>query len=105
MPSEVAQRVAGTYIPLETPKLASTPMWAMQECRSGVLRPHVDKFCAAQAEMLNPELLKVETVTSDRIVCSIPCRVADHESTTAILTEVKFALNPLTGECARIDCL
>jgi hypothetical protein len=103
MPSEIAQKAAGTYIKPETPKLSSTPMWAMQECRRGVLKPHVEKFCAAQLEILNPELLKVESVMPDRIVCSIPCRVADHESPTAILTEVRFALNPLTGECVRFD--
>src|SRR3546814_3363861 len=102
-PSKVARLCAGTYIEDSQGKAKANPVyaWVQNECRSGSLRQAVDEFVQKQQEIVDPSLLLVESIEPDSIVCSIPCRVYDHESTGTFLSEIKFTLNPATGHSAR----
>src|SRR5216683_3847041 len=98
MPSNLVKKVEGTLIEDQT--CANIPplvRWVQFQCRYGVLREAVQKFCAEQSEPLNPALLVVECVSADGLVCTIPCRCLDHETRSPFSAEVKFKLDPVTG--------
>jgi hypothetical protein len=102
MASETAKKVAGTFVADNFSTAASVLNWATRECRRGVLAPHIKRFCDAQQEIVDPSLLYVEAVSSDCIQCCIPCRLADHESSRTFLAEIRFRLNPFTGDAVRL---
>ena len=102
MPSEAAKKAAGTYIRDDVSSLPPVRRWAVYQCRHGVLARHVQKFCAEQAEILDPLMVQVDAVTPECIQCRIPCRLFDHESDHPYNYEVRFTLNPMTGAAARL---
>lgn len=101
MPSEVAKKAAGTFIADAAPLLPTVLGWITAQCRRGALAGAVKAFCEAQPEMLEQSLVMVESVTSDRIQCRIPCRCYDHESDGTFGTEVRFSIDPQRGTCNR----
>ena len=101
MPSIIAKKAAGTYIADSVGSLPTVLAWLTQQCRQGVLSSQVNRFCEAQQEMLEPALLIVESIDSECIQCKIPCRCYDHESAGTFAVDIRFALNPQTGECCR----
>lgn len=102
MASEIAKKVAGTYVTdSAVPSGSNVIAWLTRECRSGQLKEHIKRFCREQAELLDPALVVVETVSGERIHCKIPCRAYDHESTSTFLSEVKFVLDPASGDTSR----
>jgi hypothetical protein len=102
MPSEAAKKAAGTYIRDDIGSPPPVLRWALKQCRYGVLARHVQSFCVEQMELLDPLLVQVESVTSECIQCRIPCRLYDHESAHPYNSEVRFTLNPVTGEARRL---
>lgn len=102
MPSDAAKKAAGTYIRDDIGAPPLVLRWAMRECRHGALAKHVKLFCTEQLEILDPLLVQVESVTTDCIQCRIPCRPFDHESEHPYNSEVRFTLNPVTGETQRV---
>lgn len=101
MPSEIAKRAAGTYIVDSISKLPVTLTWLTQECREGMLAPHVQRFLHEQAEVLDQSLVVAEGFTGECIQCRIPCRCFDHEAAGTFDMDVRFDLNPQTGACRR----
>jgi len=103
MPSEVAKKVAGTFI--ADPGEPKTPVfaWLQSECRAGCFAHTVKAWCKEQAEPLDPALLIVDAISSNGIQGHVPCRIADHEATSTFLTEVAFVLNPKTSIVLRAD--
>jgi hypothetical protein len=99
--SELAKKVAGTFIADEAVRLPGTLAWLTEECRHGRFAEALGKFCAAQPEMLDARLALVEQVTNDCIQGHIPSRCFDHESASTFPVEVRFSLNPRTGEAVR----
>lgn len=97
-----AKKVAGTLVEDQALQQDAVLAWVQKECRSGSLRQIINQFAEGQTEILDPGLVLVETVKGDQIGCCIPCRVADHESRSTFLQEVRFTLNPVTGETKRV---
>jgi len=102
MPSEAAKKAAGTYIRDEAGSPLPVLRWTLRQCRFGGLAEHVRTFCAEQAEILDPALVQIESVTPDCIQCRIPCRLYDHENPHPYPFEVRFTLNPVTGATQRL---
>jgi hypothetical protein len=102
MPTELAKKVAGTFVPDESMKLGRTLAWATEECRIGRLGEHVKKFCDSQSELLDPALVLVEQVGADCLHCRIPCRCCDHESAKTFPLDVRFSLDPSSGKTLRL---
>lgn len=98
MASEAAKRVAGTFILDDTKPQPPVLQWLREQARHGLLASAVQRFCAAQPEMLDPSLVQIESVTAECVHCRIPCRLYDHESASPFPSEVRFRLDPLTGE-------
>ena len=99
--SELAKKVAGTFVPDEAAQLPTTLAWMTEECRRGRFAKGLRKFCAEQPEMLDGNLALVEQITSDCIQGRIPARCFDHESEKTFPVEVRFTLNPRSGELRR----
>lgn len=101
---DLAKYVAGTYVQESEGKATSNPVfaWLQNQCRSGDLRPVVEAFVAQQTEILEPALVLVETIGPDVLTCCIPARLSDHESPKTYLAEIRFTLNPVTGETKRL---
>lgn len=102
MPSETAKKAAGTFVADELPLLPVVRAWITQECRVGSLAPAIRSFCEGQAELLDPSLVLVESVTSDCIQCRIPSRQFDSEATSPFDVDVCFTLDPQKGVCRRV---
>lgn len=102
MASEIAKKVAGTYVADSVLPKTGVLAWLTAECRTGKLHEHVERFCREQEEALDPALVVVETISGECIQCKIPCRLFDHESPATFLYEVKFTLDPATGSLSRI---
>jgi hypothetical protein len=100
--SEIAKKAAGTFVPDDIFTLPETLAWATQECRTGSLKEPVRKFCAVQEEILDQSVVIVESVATDCIHCRIPCRCSDHETAEAFDFDVRFVLDPKSGECRRV---
>jgi hypothetical protein len=102
--SDLAKMVAGTYIPESKGKGAADSVyaWVQEECRNGKLRPAVETFVEQQAEILEASLVLVESVGPDVLTCCIPARLSDHESPKTYPAEIRFTLNPSTGETKRL---
>jgi len=101
--SEAARMAAGTHVPdLADEVKCPVLRWALKECRSGSLQMAVNTFAESQAEWLRPELVLVEKIENERLVCCIPCRMPDSESPHTFQTDVRFKLNPETGETERL---
>lgn len=98
MASETAKRVAGTFIADECPPASPVLAWLREQARHGVLSSSIQKFCASQPEILDPALVQIDSVSSECIQCRIPCRLYDHEASSPFPAEVRFRLNPATGE-------
>jgi len=101
--SLLAKKVAGTFVPDESSKLPATLAWATENCRTGRLASSVRTFCQEQAEPLDPALVLVESLESDRLHCRISCRCCDHESAETFPVDVRFTLDPRTGKACRVD--
>jgi len=105
MPTELAKKVAGTYV-ADSLNEATPPVlaWATEICRfrQGKLYETVSKFCNQQSEILDPALMIVDGITPTGMHCKIPFKAGDHESDRTFLSEVAFELNPRTGEVKRI---
>lgn len=97
-----AKKVAGTLVEDQSLRQEAVLAWVQKQCRTGSLRQFVNQFSEGQSEILDPGLVLVESVKNDQIECCIPCRVADHESRSTFLQEVRFILNPVTGETKRV---
>jgi hypothetical protein len=98
-----AKKVAGTYVTDDANQLAATLAWVTEECRSGRFAEGAAKFCLEQPEFLDPKLALVEQVSSGCIQGRIPARHFDHETDKTFPVEVKFNLNPRTGEFLRTN--
>lgn len=95
-PSDVVRQIAGTYIEDSAPPASPLHRWIQAECRVGAFREAIEKFSAQQPEPLRVDLCQVETVTNDKIILRVPCRLVDHESPSPYATEVQLAINPAT---------
>ena len=100
--SELAKKVAGTFVLDEAAKLPATLAWVTEECRSGRFAAEVALFCADQPEILDAKLALVEQVTNECIQGRVLCLCCDHESDKTFPVEVKFSLNPRTGKVTRL---
>jgi hypothetical protein len=101
-PSELARRIAGTYIEDDaTPK---TPLldWIQAECRHGCFRKTIEECAKEHLEPLRTDLVTVESVDPNKITLKIPCRVADRESTSPFAADVTFELDPKTLRIVRV---
>ena len=92
MVSELAKRAAGTYVEDGPPPEVDLLAWFQDSCRIGELAPVVEAFCRSIPERPDPQLVRVEHVDASHVYGSIPCRVADRESNSTFLTEVRFQL-------------
>lgn len=100
---DLAKVVAGTFIADSQGRAKTNPViaWVQRELREGSLKPIVESFAKDQQEFLDPSLVLVETVTDNEIQCVIPCKQFDHESTGTFMAEVRFKLNPTSGQALR----
>ena len=96
-PSKQALLVAGTFVEDEAAGAAPVLQWARQEARAGSLREAVQRFAESQQERLDPDLVQVQGLDQDGLLCVIPSRQSDHESSHTFPVSVRFWLNPLTG--------
>ena len=102
MSSEVAKKAAGTFIGDLSGSLPMVCAWITHECRKGSLAPAVSRFCQSQPEILEAAQVIVETVSGECVHCRIPFAGYDHESSGVFNSEVRFTLDPLSGECRRM---
>ena len=100
--SDIAKKLVGVFISDGPPPKASTLAWAQAECRSGSLREMLEEFAKDQDEPLDVSLAMVESVDANGINGVIPCKLFDHESPSAFLTEVRFRVNPSEGRVERL---
>lgn len=101
-PSETARRIAGTFVEDDPAPKAPLAAWIQAECRTGCFRETLLETIQQQDEPLNVELAVVEKIDPDKITVRIPCRVADHESTSTFGLDVFFQINPLTHKAQRV---
>ena len=101
--SELAKKVAGTFVPDESGNLPATLAWVTEECRSGRFHEQLRKFCEAQPELLDSKLALVEQVTPECLQGRVPCRCFDHEAASTFVTEVRFELNLRTHQAQRLN--
>lgn len=99
--TDLAKIVAGTYVPDSPGKANPVIAWVQKQCREGLLRDSITAFAKNQPEFIDPGLVLVESVGPDMIECVIPCKQFDHESTGTFLTEVRFTVNPSSGDVVR----
>ena len=101
-PSEIVQRIAGTYIEDDpTPKFPLIA-WIQAECRAGCFHEAIAAFAKQQPEPLRPDLAVVEKVEPEKITLKLPCRLMDNESTSSFSLDVDFELNPATLSVKRV---
>lgn len=101
--SEAARMAAGTHVPDPATEITCPVLrWAIKECRSGSLKIVVNAFAESQLEWLQPDLVLVERIENNRLVCRIPCRMSDSESPHTFRADVQFTLNPENGEAVRV---
>lgn len=100
--SEVVRRIAGTYIADDTAPKPLLVLWLEAECRTGCFREALAEAIQQQSEPLRLDLTLVEKVEMDKITVRIPCRVADHESTSTFAADVVFEVNPVSLKATRI---
>jgi hypothetical protein len=98
-----AKKVAGTYVTDEAKQLEATLAWVTEECRSGKFAEALAKFCLEQPEFLDPRLALVEQLLPGSVQGRIPTRHFDHETDKTFPVEIRFSLNPRTGEFLRTD--
>jgi len=98
--SATGKKIAGTFIQDSVPT-ATILRWLQQECRTGSLSGYVRRFVDEQDEPLDHSLVLVEAVTEHGLSCRIPCRMGDHESARIFDVDVRFLLDPTTGETLR----
>jgi hypothetical protein len=101
----MAKIVAGTFVEDKQGKAATDSVyaWLQEQCRSGSLRKVVDSFVESQQEILDPDLTLVENIGPNALECVIPCKLADHESRGTFLAEIRFKIDPTTGQVTRIS--
>lgn len=98
--SEVARKLAGTFIPENTkPPVLE---WFQGQLRSGSLRHRLREFLRAQPEALDADRVQVESVNASGIRCRVPRFVVDHESPRPMRDDIEFELNPLSGQAQRL---
>jgi len=102
MASDTAKKAAGTYVRDDIGTPLPVVRWTLRQCRHGSLAKYVQTFCAEQMEPLESLLVQVESVTAECIQCRVPCKLYDHESAHPYASEVRFSLNPVTGETKRL---
>ena len=102
MPSKTAKQAAGTFIADSAPNLPATLAWITNECRQGCLSGYVKRFCEFQQEILDTDLVLVESLHNNELICRIPCKVSDYESPSTFDLVVSFKMDPQTGNCRRI---
>jgi len=102
-PSDLAQQAAGTFISDSVSTLSGLCRWLTECCRQGELREAIEKFASDQPEPLQVNLVLVEAYDEKGLICILPCRLSDHESTATFPVEVRFHLNPETKELMRRD--
>lgn len=95
-PSEVARRIAGTFVEDDASPKPALWAWIQAECRTGCFREALETAIKGESEPMRVELTLVEKIDPDKITVRIPCRVADHESTSTFEMDVRFELNPLS---------
>jgi hypothetical protein len=102
MSSEVARKVAGTFIADSTLNAPPVFAWLRDQTRRGYLAQYVQQFCRDQPELLDPALVQIESLSGECIQGWIPCKLFDHESNSPFAHEVHFRLNPQTGQVLRL---
>lgn len=102
-PINLARIVAGTYIADSEGKAKANPVygWVQKELREGSLKEAVASFAKEQQEFLDPSLVLVETIGPNEIECVIPCKHFDHEGAGTFMAEVRFTMNPTSGQATR----
>lgn len=101
-PSEVARKIAGTFIEDDTSPKPPLHAWIQSECRNGVFKTTIEDCAREQPEPLRPDLTVVESLDADKITLRLPCRIVDHESPSPCAVDVLFELNPLTLTVKRL---
>jgi hypothetical protein len=102
-PSELIQRIAGTYIEDDTTPKPALLSWIQSECRHGCFRTILEEFSKRQAETLRPDLAIVEKAESEKITVRIPGQAIDHEKASPFVVEVTLEINPLTMDVKRVS--
>lgn len=97
MVSELAKRVAGTFIADGPPPSIPLSAWFQESLRNGELRPLLQQFCDGCQEKPDPGLARVEFVDAHFVRGFIPCRVSDRESVSTYLYELRFQLDLRRG--------
>ncbi len=99
--SKIGQRICGTYLPEEEARAPLLLAWVQEELRLPHHQRVLERFAASQPEPLQPELVRVDEIHLDGMVCRIPCYVTDHESPHPFRSDVVFDYNPMSGETVR----
>lgn len=73
-----------------------------RECREGGLKQFIHEFAQAQPEFVDAELVRVESYTENTLCCVLPFKHYDHESGGAFQSQIRFTLNPVTGQAVRL---
>ena len=102
IPSETAQRIAGTFIEDDQTPKAPLIEWLQSECRIGRFRKILEEAAAVQDEPLRVDLALIDSVSAECISVKVPCRVSDHESASTFSTDVYFSINPLALRASRV---
>ena len=65
-------------------------------------RKIVEDFCRQQEEDVQPRLVLVESFSAEGIVCVVPGRQRDHESSRPYPVEVQFLIEPSARTARRL---
>jgi hypothetical protein len=100
--SEVGKRIAGVFIEDTVGQRPPVQEWMQTMLRSGKFHRAFERFISQQPESLDENLVCLEEIRPDGLVCRIPFCTADHESPHPFRGDVLFRLNPLTEEILRL---
>lgn len=99
--SKLAQQITGTLIEDEPGPKPPVLAWIQEEMRHGALKPALHRFIKSQPEHLDTNLVLVDTVSADKIICRIPFCICDHENPSPSRSEVVLAVDPVAGTVVR----
>lgn len=102
MESDLAKKVAGTFVEDKACTEAGTLKYLTQLLRIGALAEATQAFAAQQDEYLDPKLLIVESVAADVVTCRIPFKGDDHESPHPFESQVQFTVDLARGCYTRL---
>ena len=99
--TDIAEKIIGVYIAPDTTPKPPTVAWVQEECLRGKFRSVLEDFVSKQDEPLNADKAIVEKIDDSFIYVKIPCKMHDHESVSAFVTEVSLKIDPKTAKAVR----